>query len=101
MANPAGYLYRVGQSKARRYLRPRILFPAVAPVEQPFVFPELPDALNHLSRNQRVAVVMIHGLGYTEREVADLVGLSRWTIRTHVERGLDRLRDELGVSIDV
>ncbi len=101
MANPAGYLYRVGQSKARRYCKPRVLFPEVAPVEQPSIYPELPGALSHLSRNQRVAVVLIHGLGYTEREVADLVGSSRWTVRTHVERGLSKLRAELGVTVDV
>lgn len=29
-------------------------------------------ALDQLSRNQRVAVAMIHGLGYSKREVADL-----------------------------
>ena len=100
MANPAGYLYRVGQSKARRYIRPRILFPEVAPVDEPTVVPEMPAALDELSRNQRVAVVMIHGFGYTEREVADLVGISRWSVRTHTERGLSKLRSTLGVTID-
>lgn len=101
MTNPAGYLYRVGQSKARRYTRPRVLFLEVAPMDEPTVVPELPAALDQLSRNQRVAVVMIHGLGYSEREVADLVGSSRWTVRTHAERGLSKLRSTLGVTIDV
>ena len=101
MTNAAGYLYRVGQSKARRYIRPRILFPEVAPMDEPSISPELPAALDQLSKNQRVAVVMIHGLGYTEREVADLVGMSRWTVRTHAERGLNKLRSNLGVTIDV
>jgi DNA-directed RNA polymerase specialized sigma24 family protein len=101
MTNAAGYLYRVGQSKARRYTRPRVLFPEVAPMDEPTVAPELPAALDQLSKNQRVAVVMIHGLGYTEREVADLVGVSRWTVRTHLERGLSSLRSTLGVTIDV
>jgi len=101
MTNPAGYLYRVGQSKARQYMRPRLLFPEVAPMDDPTVVPELPAALNRLSKNQRVAVVMIHGLGYSEREVADLVGSSRWTVRTHAERGLGKLRTTLGVAIDV
>jgi RNA polymerase sigma-70 factor (ECF subfamily) len=100
MANPAGYLYRVGQSQARRYIRPRVLFPRVAPMDEPTVVPELPAALDQLSKNQRVAVVMIHGLGYTEREVADLVGISRWSVRTHTERGLSKLRSTLGVTID-
>lgn len=100
MTNPAGYLYRVGQSKARGYFRPRVLFPEVAPMGEPSVTPELPAALDQLSKNQRVAVVMIHGLGYTEREVADLVGISRWSVRTHNERGLSKLRSALGVTID-
>ena len=101
MTNPGGYLYRVGQSKARRYTRPRVLFPQVGPLEEPTVAPELPDALSELSKNQRVSVVLIHGLGYTEREVADLVGMSRWTVRTHTERGLQKLRSTMGVTIDV
>jgi RNA polymerase sigma factor (sigma-70 family) len=70
-------------------------------MDEPSVVPELPAALDQLSKNQRVAVVMIHGLGYTEREVADLVGISRWTVRTHLERGLSSLRSTLGVAIDV
>jgi RNA polymerase sigma factor (sigma-70 family) len=101
MTNPAGYLYRVGQSKARRYMRPRVLFPQVASMDEQTVVPELPGALDQLSKNQRVAVVMIHGFGYTEREIADLVGISRWSVRTHAERGLSKLRSTLGVTIDV
>lgn len=100
MANPAGYLYRVGQSKARWYHRPRVLFPELPPNELPDLSPELPVALETLSRNQRVAVVMIHGIGYSEREVADLLGLSRWSVRTHADRGMRRLRSALGVTAD-
>ncbi|MGI9608811.1 MAG: RNA polymerase sigma factor [Acidimicrobiia bacterium] len=100
MANPAGYLYRVGQSKARWYHRPRVLFPELPPNEVPDLAPELPVALGKLTRNQRVAVVMLHGLGYSEREVADLLGLSRWSVRTHAERGIKRLQSALGVTAD-
>jgi len=100
MENPAGYLYRVGQSKARWYHRPRVLFPQVPPVEVPGLEPGLPDALGGLTKHQRVAVVLIHGLGYSEREVAGLLGLSRWSVRTHTERGLKRLRSTLGVTVD-
>lgn len=100
MDNPAGYLYRVGQSKARWYHRPRVLFPTVPPAELPRVAPELPELLEGLSKNQRVATVLIHGLGYTEREVADLLGISRWSVRTHSERGLKRLRATMGVAVD-
>ena len=100
MTNPSGYLYRVGQSKARRYHRPRVLFPQVSPAEVSGMAPELPEALEGLSKHQRVAVVLIHGLDYSEREVADLLGLSRWSVRTHAERGLGRLRSALGVTVD-
>ena len=99
--NPAGYLYRVGQSKARRYHRPRMLFPALPVAEAPSVEPGLTDALGSLSKNQRVAVVLIHGMDYSEREVADLLGISRWSVRTHADRGLRRIRSALGVSADV
>jgi RNA polymerase sigma-70 factor (ECF subfamily) len=100
MGNPGGYLYRVGQSKARRYLRPRKLFPALPRQETPGVDPELPRALASLSARQRVCVVLIHGFGYPEREVADLVGISRWSVRTHAERGLARLNQLLEVTVD-
>lgn len=42
MENPSGYLYRVGQSKARWYHRPRILFPSVVRSSIPEVEPKLP-----------------------------------------------------------
>lgn len=100
MENPAGYLYRVGQSKARWYHRPRVLFPQVLPSEEGVVAPELPDALERLTKQQRVTVLLIHGLGYSEREVAALLGLSRWSVRTHAKRGLTRLRSALGVMVD-
>ena len=100
MRNPAGYLYRVGQSKARWYHRPRVLFPSVPPSETEDLAPELPDALEQLTKQQRVTVLLIHCLGYSEREVADLLGLSRWSVRTHANRGLARLRSEMGVMVD-
>lgn len=100
MANPAGYLYRVGQSCSRRYRRPRVLFPRVEPGESEYGEPALPPALENLTRNQRVAVVLIHALGWTEREAAELMGISRSTLRTHAERGLSHLRNAMEVSVD-
>ena len=101
MDNPAGYLYRVGQSKARWYHRARVCFPQPPRSTMPDVEPRLPAALGHLSRNQRLAVVLVHGMEWTEDEVAALIGRSRSTVRTHLERGLARLREELEVTIDV
>lgn len=98
MENPAGYLYRVGQSKARRWLRPKIAFPAPADVGLPWVEPGLPKALRALTANQRQAVVLVHGYGYTHAEVAELLGLSRSSVQNHVERGLSKLRSEFEVT---
>ncbi len=100
MDNPAGYLFRVGQSRARRYFPRPVHFPTVPPEELPHVEPGLPKALASLSRKQRVAVVLIHGQGYTERETAELMGLARGTVRQHADRGLAKLRVVLEVKLD-
>lgn len=98
MKNPVGYLYRVAQSKARRYFRPTRLFPSAAPAA---VDSTLPVLLEDLSKNQRVATVLIHAYEYTEREVAEILGISRWSVRTHAERGLRRLQSALEVTAGV
>lgn len=98
MNNPAGYLYRVGQSKARRYHRPRVLFPRSEPDDISDFEPGLPAALEDLTESQRQAVVLVHALGWTEEEAAEVLGKSRSTVHTHLERGLARLRQHLGVA---
>jgi RNA polymerase sigma-70 factor (ECF subfamily) len=97
MENPAGYLYRVGRSRAPfEGVRPRF---APVPVEHvPNVEPGLPAALRRLSEKQRVAVVMIHGYGWSREETASLMGLSMSTVDTHLQRGLSMLRRALGVT---
>lgn len=100
MRNAAGYLYRVGQSKARWYHRPTVMFPNAPAAMAAPSDPDLPVALSRLSLRQREVVVLVHAYGYSEREVASLLGSSRWSIRTHLERGLDRLRSEMGVGAD-
>ena len=97
MDNPGGYLYRVGQSRARRYRRSGPLFPAALVGGLPDVEPGLPAALNSLSTAQRTAVVLVYLLGWSEREAADLLGVDRSTIRRHRDRGLSKLRRALEV----
>jgi len=99
MANPVGYLYRVGQSRTRRRKEP-VLFPPVGAVGVPWVEPALPGALLTLTEHQRVAVVLAHAFGWTHREVADLLGVSASTVQNHVERGIAKLRDALEVNAD-
>ena len=64
----------------------------------PVVEPRLGDALAELSEGQRTAVVLIHGFGWTMREVAELNGISVSTVQTHLERGLKNLREALEVE---
>lgn len=102
MSNPVGYLFRVGQSKVRRYRRQRPpIAPEVSTASEHWVEPKLPAALASLSRNQRVAVVLVEGFGWTQSEVAELTGVSRSSVQKHVQRGLVKLRDGLGVVSDV
>lgn len=97
MDNAAGYLYRVGQHKAMRRLRRRPLFPAPPTHSEPVVEPKLPAALAALSAKQRQAVVLVHSYQMTHQETADLLGVSRGSVQRHLDRGLAKLRDALGV----
>ena len=97
--NPAGYLYRVGQRKARRRrLVPDIL--AVSPVGRyPWFEPHLSGALKSLSSRQRQVVVLIEAYEWTFREVAEFLGVRPSSVQTHHRRAMERLRLRLGVNI--
>lgn len=99
MDNPAGYLYRVAVTAGRRTPRSTVTLPQVPPGELPWVEPGLPEALSLLSDRQRTAVWLVHGLGWQQSEVAEFLGVSRDTVRTHTERGLAKLRSALGGAI--
>lgn len=102
VGNIGGYLFRVGQSAAKREIEWR------RPIESPksaecgeresSYEPRLDAAMASLSGQQRAAVLMVHGYGYSLREAADVLGVSLGTLRTHLGRGLERLRHELEVS---
>ena len=100
MANPAGYLYRVAQSRARRPRTPRMVLPAVDAARLPEVEPRLPEALSQLSERQRVAVLLVHGYGWSHTEAAAFLSVSVSTVRNHLARGLARLRLILEVCLD-
>lgn len=94
MHNSVGYLFRVGQSASRRYFSatvPWVEGASATSVESECV-PELVPALASLPERQRLAVVLVHGLGWTHRDAAELLEVSRSTIQTHVERALLALR---------
>jgi DNA-directed RNA polymerase specialized sigma24 family protein len=99
MVNPAGYLYRVGRSRTRYRRRP-VVFAVPADASAPWVEPALVPALVALSEQQRVVVVLVHGYGWSQREVADMLGVAASTVQTHLERALGRLRAALEVCTD-
>lgn len=99
MDNPAGYLFRVGQSRSRDR-RHDAGFPAPVALGLPHIEPGLPRALRGLSERQRVCVVLVFAFEWTHQEVADLLELSRSTVQNHVERGVQHLRDAIGVMND-
>jgi RNA polymerase sigma factor (sigma-70 family) len=97
--NPIGFLYSVGCSKSRRYARwrRRINFP-VEPVRAIESRRDLFDGLRQLSDDQRVAVVAVHGYGWTYREVAEILNATESAVTNHVHRGLVKLRALMGES---
>ena len=98
VANLPGYLFRVGQTRGRRR-RQRVLYDVPEGENRNFE-PALPAALASLTQRQRIAVVLVHGYGYTLREVAELTGVKTTTVQNHLSRGLARLRATLGVTKD-
>lgn len=72
----------------------------LAPEQQVCDRDELLDALRSLTVNQRITVVLHFYDDATYDEIADQLGCSQGTVRTHLSRGLARLRDQLGPTAE-
>lgn len=97
VANRGGYLYRVAKRRSLRQRRAIPSFVDPPQVDPEMIEPGLASALQRLSGRQRAVVFLVEGLAMTHQETADLLGISRSSVQTHLERALRRLRDELGV----
>ena len=100
MSNPAGYLYRVAQTRARRTIargRPVTLppEPTVGADSGASIDGDLAVALLSLPDQQRLAVLMVHVYGWTPIEVGRITGTPAVTVRSHLRRGLRHLRTSL------
>lgn len=96
MQNAVGYLYRVGQTAARRHLTVRpLVLPSAVIAGEPDPMPELAPALARLSDQQRAVVVLVHGYAISQRGVAELLDIAVSTVREHLARAMTKLRDEL------
>lgn len=59
----------------------------------------LRQALLSLPMDQRAAVALCLGSGYTHAEAADMLGIPLGTIKSYVLRGREKLRDILGEKL--
>lgn len=98
ITNLPGYLFRVGQTRGRRRRQPAAALFDIGERGEYSFEPGLPKALAALTQRQRLAVVLVHGYGYTLREVAELTAIRPTTVQNHLSRGLSRLRSLLGVD---
>jgi len=98
MVNPAGYVYTVGRSRARRRRQRPPVFPDVPFEMSDWVEPGLPKALAKLSEMQRVSVWLVHGFEWSPAEASEILGISLSSLRTHLARGEKKLQRALGVG---
>ena len=99
LINPGGYLYRVSQSRARRYRRWRRVSDLPGERAHPSISfdtnGELSDALARLKRDERTVAIVIHAYGYTYSEAAELLGMTPAAVRNRLHRGMTKLRRTL------
>jgi RNA polymerase sigma-70 factor (ECF subfamily) len=61
---------------------------------------DLDGALAELAPAERVCVSLCYGAGFSHAEAADLLNAPLGTVKSHVKRGLDKLRERLAASSD-
>jgi DNA-directed RNA polymerase specialized sigma24 family protein len=98
--SPVAYLFRVAQTRSVRIRRTMPLAREEIESHEPEVEPGLERLIRALPHQQRVSVLLVHGLEWTHGEVAELLDISSSTVATHVSRALDALRRGLGVDTD-
>jgi DNA-directed RNA polymerase specialized sigma24 family protein len=99
MANPVGYLYRVGQSATRRYTArpiPSERWESTG-VEASGLSPELAEAIRRLPAQQRTVLMLVHAFGWSQRDVARTLEINPSTVKEHLDRAVTRLSDDLEV----
>lgn len=97
--NPVAYLYRVGQTSMRHRHPPTIgMEQAIGDVLDESFDSDLVDALRQLPEQQRLAVVFVKVLGWSQADLADVLDVAPSTVHAHLTRGLARLRIHLEVD---
>jgi RNA polymerase sigma factor (sigma-70 family) len=95
---PGGYLRAVVVSRCRSALRRRRMVGQHASVRPMDLAPEadsLWDVLEHLTEEQRIAVVLRYYCGCNASEIAAIVDQPAATVRSHLRRALQAMRKEI------
>ena len=98
LRQPGGYLRAVVVSRCRSALRRRQMMGHYAPTRPMDLTPEaesLWDVLEHLSEQQRIAVVLRYYCGCHASEIATIVDQPAATVRSHLRRALVTMRKEI------
>ena len=59
---------------------------------------DLDEALKTLTPAERLCVTLCHGAGFSHGEAAEALNAPLGTVKSHVKRGLDKLRRRLGAD---
>lgn len=60
---------------------------------------DLEAALSALSKSERICVSLCFGAGLTHAEAAEVLGAPIGTVKSHVKRGLEKLRKRMGADV--
>jgi RNA polymerase sigma-70 factor (ECF subfamily) len=96
---PIPWIYRTAFRAAAAELRKERREPIDPPTaEEPAGLGHVVDALRALTPNQRAAIVLRYEADLPVRDIAARMGTSAATVRVHLHRGRNRLRDLLGTE---
>lgn len=73
---------------------------AEAPRSDPWLRRQIRQALDALPHGQRSAFVLVHLEGFSVREAAAILGRAEGTVKSHLHRGLTKLRAQLAALDD-
>ena len=90
----AARLYIKRRAKDARYVA-ELESEEAAPIEDRAGLVDLDEALKTLTTAERMCVSLCHGAGMSHPEIAAAMNLPLGTVKSHVKRGLDKLRARL------
>jgi RNA polymerase sigma-70 factor (ECF subfamily) len=80
---------------------PQAHLPALSPADSATLHVALVQALQALPKRQREAIVLRYLADLSESDVSAALGVSAGSVKTHLHRGMERLRDTLGPDDDL